>query len=186
MAIRAMIFWDFIARCVILIWFTKALHQIKASSSIVFSFLCYEFEESHSMASGTRLCFLAYAHRALYWQHALLDKQQEVRNISLLAYSYLRTNRIVEIRRSSLAWLVFIDFQNLRIKRFSSEKYCYETHFSYSTARRPWLALLHIHREIDLDVHEVIDRFAIRHPRRMKLINFLDSDRLNEICFSMR
>ena len=38
------------------------------------------------------------------------------------------------------------------------------------------LALLHIHREIDLDVHEVIDRFAIRHPRRMKLINILDSD----------
>lgn len=38
------------------------------------------------------------------------------------------------------------------------------------------LALLHIHHEIDLDVHEVIDRFAIRHPRRMKLITFLDSD----------
>ena len=116
----------------------------------------------------------------------MLDKQQEVRNISLLAYSYLRTNRIVEIRRSSLAWLVFIDFQNLRIKRVSSDNNCYETHSSYSTARRPWLALLHIHREIDLDVHEVIDRFAIRHPRRMKLINFLDSDRLNEICFSKR
>ena len=38
------------------------------------------------------------------------------------------------------------------------------------------LALLHIHHEIDLDVHEVIDRFAIRHPRQVKLINFLDSD----------
>ena len=39
-----------------------------------------------------------------------------------LAYNYLRNNRIVEIRMSSLALLVFIDFQNLRISSFSSEK----------------------------------------------------------------
>ena len=39
-----------------------------------------------------------------------------------LAYNYLRNNRIVEIRMSSLALLVFIDFQILRISSFSSEK----------------------------------------------------------------
>ena len=39
-----------------------------------------------------------------------------------LAYNYLRNNRIVEIRMSSLALLVFLDFQNLRIISFSSEK----------------------------------------------------------------
>ena len=38
------------------------------------------------------------------------------------------------------------------------------------------LALLHINLEIDLDMHKVIDRFAFRHPCRMKLINILDSD----------
>ena len=39
-----------------------------------------------------------------------------------LAFNYQYNNRIVEIRMSSLAWLVFIDFQNLRISSFSSEK----------------------------------------------------------------
>ena len=38
------------------------------------------------------------------------------------------------------------------------------------------LALLHVHREIQLDVQEVIDRFAIRHPRRMKLADILNTD----------
>ena len=38
------------------------------------------------------------------------------------------------------------------------------------------LALLHVHREIHLDVEEVINRFAIRHPRRMKLIDILNTD----------
>ena len=38
------------------------------------------------------------------------------------------------------------------------------------------LALLHVHREIQLDIQEVIDRFAIRHPRRMKLLDILNTD----------
>ena len=36
------------------------------------------------------------------------------------------------------------------------------------------LALLHVYREIDRDVEEVINRFAVRHPRRMKLIDILN------------
>ena len=38
------------------------------------------------------------------------------------------------------------------------------------------LALLHIHRDIHIDVQEVVDQFAIRHPRRMKLVDILNSD----------
>lgn len=36
------------------------------------------------------------------------------------------------------------------------------------------LTLLHIHRDIDIDIQEVIDEFARRHPRRMKLANLLE------------
>ena len=45
-----------------------------------------------------------------------------------------------------------------------------------SENRLKGLALLHVHRDIDLDVNEVIDRFAIRHPRRMKLLDILNTD----------
>ena len=38
------------------------------------------------------------------------------------------------------------------------------------------LALLHVHREIHLDVEEIINRFAVRHPRRMKLLDILNTD----------
>lgn len=38
------------------------------------------------------------------------------------------------------------------------------------------LSLLNVHREIFLDMNAVIDRFAILHPRRMKLIDILNSD----------
>lgn len=43
-------------------------------------------------------------------------------------------------------------------------------------SRMNGLALLNVHREICLDVNAVIDRFAILHPRRMKLIDILNSD----------
>ena len=43
-------------------------------------------------------------------------------------------------------------------------------------SRMNGLALLNVHREIGLDVNTVIDRFAILHPRRMKLIDILNSD----------
>ena len=38
------------------------------------------------------------------------------------------------------------------------------------------LALIHVHGDVDLDVNEVIDRFAIRHPRRMKPLDILNTD----------
>ena len=38
------------------------------------------------------------------------------------------------------------------------------------------LALLHVHREINLDVEKIIDRFAQKHPRRMLLADLLQSD----------
>ena len=38
------------------------------------------------------------------------------------------------------------------------------------------LALLNVHREIKLDVEKVIDRFALRHPRRMLCLDLLNSD----------
>ena len=37
------------------------------------------------------------------------------------------------------------------------------------------LAVLYVHWDIDLEVNEVIDRFAIRHPRRMKLIKHISN-----------
>ena len=38
------------------------------------------------------------------------------------------------------------------------------------------LALLNVHRKINLDVDKVIDRFAIKHPRRMLLVDIFNSD----------
>lgn len=38
------------------------------------------------------------------------------------------------------------------------------------------LAMLHVHREIKLESTEVIERFALEHPRRMKLVDILHSD----------
>ena len=38
------------------------------------------------------------------------------------------------------------------------------------------LALMHFHRDIDIDYDAIIDMFARKHPRRMKLLNILDSD----------
>ena len=35
------------------------------------------------------------------------------------------------------------------------------------------LTLLHIHRDVEIDVEEVIDEFGRRYPRRMKLANIL-------------
>jgi len=34
---------------------------------------------------------------------------------------------------------------------------------------------MNVHSDISLDVAELIDAFAIKHPRRMKLTNVLDS-----------
>ena len=31
------------------------------------------------------------------------------------------------------------------------------------------LALLHVHRDIDVSVEDIVDEFARRHPRRLKL-----------------
>ena len=38
------------------------------------------------------------------------------------------------------------------------------------------LALLHVHRDTRIDINKVIDMFALKHPRRMEMINILDSD----------
>lgn len=38
------------------------------------------------------------------------------------------------------------------------------------------LALMNVHSDISLDINELIDVFASRHPRRMKLTNILDDD----------
>lgn len=38
------------------------------------------------------------------------------------------------------------------------------------------LAMLHIHREITLNIDKVIERFARKHPKRMKLVDILNSD----------
>ena len=38
------------------------------------------------------------------------------------------------------------------------------------------LALLHVHRDIEVDTDEIIRRFALRHPRRMKLLDILNTD----------
>eukprot|EP00794_Sanderia_malayensis_P017275 gene17275-19002_t len=45
-----------------------------------------------------------------------------------------------------------------------------------SQSRLNGFALFHVHREIKIDVDEVINRFARKHPRRMQLIEILSSD----------
>ena len=44
---------------------------------------------------------------------------------------------------------------------------------SMGNERLTALTLLHIHRDIEIDIPEVIDEFARRYPRRMKLANIL-------------
>ena len=44
---------------------------------------------------------------------------------------------------------------------------------SMVTKRLTGLTLLHIHRDIPLEISDVIDEFARRHPRRLKLSNIL-------------
>ena len=38
------------------------------------------------------------------------------------------------------------------------------------------LALLHVHRNIPIDIEKIIDTFACSNPRRMKLVDILNSD----------
>ena len=38
------------------------------------------------------------------------------------------------------------------------------------------LALMHAHRDVIIDTDKVIDRFAVRHPRCMKLLDILNDD----------
>ena len=38
------------------------------------------------------------------------------------------------------------------------------------------LALLHVHRDIPIDIEEIIDIFARKHPRRMRLVDILGND----------
>ena len=35
------------------------------------------------------------------------------------------------------------------------------------------LSLLHVHKDIDINIDEVIDEFARRHPRQLQLANIL-------------
>ena len=42
-----------------------------------------------------------------------------------------------------------------------------------SQLRFTGLALMHIHRDISVDVPAIIDEFSRRHPRRLKLTNIL-------------
>ena len=44
---------------------------------------------------------------------------------------------------------------------------------SIGNKRLSALTLLHIHRDVDIDIPEMTDEFDRRHPRRMKLANIL-------------
>ena len=44
---------------------------------------------------------------------------------------------------------------------------------SISETRLRGLAMLNIHREIELDISEVIDQFAAKHPRHIELVDML-------------
>ena len=39
------------------------------------------------------------------------------------------------------------------------------------------LAAMYIHKEINLDIDTVLDKFARKHPMRLELINILDTDK---------
>lgn len=45
---------------------------------------------------------------------------------------------------------------------------------SMGTVRMTGLALMLVHRDIDIDVEEVISMFARRHTRRMRMVNIMD------------
>ena len=45
-----------------------------------------------------------------------------------------------------------------------------------SNERLSSLALLHLHRDIDIKVEDIVDEFARRHPRRLKLTDVLSFD----------
>ncbi len=45
-----------------------------------------------------------------------------------------------------------------------------------SQERKNGLALLHVHRDMQLDLEEIIDMFARNHPRRIERLNVLESD----------
>ena len=38
------------------------------------------------------------------------------------------------------------------------------------------LALLHVHRDIEVDTDKIICHFALRHPQCMKLLDILNTD----------
>ena len=38
------------------------------------------------------------------------------------------------------------------------------------------LALMHIHQDVPVNITDIVEDFAIKHPRRMKLVNILNSD----------
>ena len=40
----------------------------------------------------------------------------------------------------------------------------------------PGLALMNIHRDVDIDIEAIITNFSIRHPRCMKLTNILEDE----------
>ena len=42
--------------------------------------------------------------------------------------------------------------------------------------KRKSLALMNVHRNIDIDIEKVIDKFALKHPRRMLLLDILNGD----------
>ena len=43
------------------------------------------------------------------------------------------------------------------------------------------MALAHIHYGMDINPEEVLDRLAVRYPKRIMLINVLDDDGDNEV-----
>ena len=38
------------------------------------------------------------------------------------------------------------------------------------------LALMHIHQDVPVNITDIVEDFAIKHPRRMKLVSILNSD----------
>ena len=42
-----------------------------------------------------------------------------------------------------------------------------------TTTRLSGLTLLHVHRDITVDIEAAVDEFARRHPKRMKMVDIL-------------
>ena len=108
----------------------------------------------------------------LKWEH---EKNTHGINAQAFLTLYLRFHPTMPTLVSSCGILCTLPVTSCSAERsFSALKRVKSSlRSSMGNERLSALTLLHIHRDIDIDITEVTNEFARRHPRRMKLANIL-------------